>query len=105
MVADWALLKCLFVGEDLRPVRGQPGFTVKAEPTVIPLLLAGRIAEACAVAQRRLRASGLHPYRIHFASGGDGPRLAAALLVPVAQPQLLAAVLARDNDNSVEEAS
>jgi len=96
---DWALLKCLFAGDTLYPVRGQPGVTVRTEPTVIPLLLAGRISEACAVAQRRLRASGLHPFRVQFAGGGDGTRLAAGLLIPVTQRQLLAAVLTRSEDD------
>ncbi|MBY0504696.1 MAG: type I-U CRISPR-associated protein Csx17 [Bryobacteraceae bacterium] len=91
---DWALLKCLFFGDPLYPAPGQPSVSVRAEPTIIPLLLAGRVEDACAIAQRRLRASGLSPYRVTFSDSRHGARLAAALLIPVTQRRLLNAVLA-----------
>ncbi len=91
----YALLKLLFLPQPLT----LNGLTVaiKPEPSVVSLLMAGRVGEACQIAMRRLRASGLSPLP-HPRSGGvvrdaewkeldslgnDGERLAAALLLPV----------------------
>jgi CRISPR-associated protein Csx17 len=91
----YALLKLLFLPEPLRV----DGLTVaiKPEPSIVSLLTAGHVGEACRLAMRRLRASGLSPLP-HPRSGGivrdgdweelehlgsDGPRLAAALLLPL----------------------
>ncbi|HUJ08795.1 MAG TPA: type I-U CRISPR-associated protein Csx17 [Verrucomicrobiae bacterium] len=91
----YALLKLLFLPHPLR-VDGQE-ITIKAEPSIVPLLAAGHVGEACRVVMRRLRASGLSPLP-HPRSGGvvrdadwqeleypgsNGQRLAAALLLPV----------------------
>jgi len=78
---------------------GQEGLTIKPEPQIIPLLQSGRresIGEACRIAARRLRASGINslPHRTsggrnrdaeweEVGSGLDGRRLAAALLFPI----------------------
>jgi CRISPR-associated protein Csx17 len=67
------------------------------EPAILALLESGRVRAACEVALRRLRASGLRPLgdkRGHTAGSSmalalaeglafDGPRLAAALLIPI----------------------
>lgn len=91
----YALLKLLFLPQPLT----LNGLTVaiKPEPSLVSLLMAGRVGEACQIAMRRLRASGLSPLP-HPRSGGvvrdadweeldslgnDGKRLAAALLLPV----------------------
>jgi CRISPR-associated protein Csx17 len=79
---SWAQLKMLFlpsgpVGPDGNSVRMPP------EPSVLPLLRAGRIEEACNVAQRRLFAAGLSPLRAAFPDSTDGARLGASLLFPV----------------------
>lgn len=91
----YALLKLLFLPQPLKA----DGLTVaiKPEPSVVSLLTAGRVGEACRVAMRRLRASGLSPLP-HPRSGGvvrdgdwqeldnlsgEGQRLAAALLLPL----------------------
>jgi CRISPR-associated protein Csx17 len=91
----YALLKLLFLPQPLT-VNGV-SVTVKAEPSIVSLLTAGQVGEACRIAMRRLRASGLSPLP-HPRSGGtvrdtdwqeceylgdDRQRLAAALLLPL----------------------
>jgi CRISPR-associated protein Csx17 len=91
----FALLKLLFLPQPLT-VNGV-SVTIKAEPSIVSLLTAGRVGEACRIAMRRLRASGMSPLP-HPRSGGifrdtdwqefeylanDGQRLAAALLLPL----------------------
>ena len=83
---------------------GQDGLTIKPEPQIVSLLQSGRpksVGEACRIAARRLRASGITPLP-HRTSGGssrdadweeasnglDGRRLAAALLFPLASRSL-----------------
>jgi CRISPR-associated protein Csx17 len=64
---------------------------IRAEEAIVPLLCANRIAEACEVAQRRLRCVDMMPRRIAFENSnepGYGVRLAAALLLPV-EPETL----------------
>jgi CRISPR-associated protein Csx17 len=72
------------------------GLHLTPDPEIVPLLMAGRVGEACQLAARRLRAFGFRPLP-HRASGGgnrdgaweevagtlNGRRLAAALLFPV----------------------
>ena len=80
--ASWALLKLLFLPGPIRTAEGAE-ISVRAEPSVLPLLEAGRVGEACRVAQRRLFAAGLAPARPEFPQFENGLRLAAALLLPV----------------------
>lgn len=88
----YALLKLLFLSEgklQLKP-SGEV-ITVKHEPSVVPLLRAGRAADALEVAERRLTASGLIPLaKDFFFPREDGARLAAALLIPVDEPSVCA---------------
>jgi CRISPR-associated protein Csx17 len=91
----YALLKLLFLPQPLT-VNGAT-VTIKPEPSIVSLLSAGHVGEACRIAMRRLRASGLSPLP-HPRSGGvvrdaewreleflgsDGERLAAGLLLPL----------------------
>jgi CRISPR-associated protein Csx17 len=78
----YALLKLLFLPQELRLPSGEE-VRVKPEPSLLPLLQAGRIGDACAIAQRRLVSAGTNPTRARLADVEDGIRLAAALLVPV----------------------
>ncbi|MDF1527448.1 MAG: hypothetical protein P1S59_14570, partial [bacterium] len=72
----------------------------RPEPSILRLLRAGRLGETCAIAMRRLRASGLDPMPGPIrgfktrdgdwqeldqmgSAGIDPRRLAAALLIPV----------------------
>jgi CRISPR-associated protein Csx17 len=83
----YALLKLLFLpeGKFVREWGSEPVF-IKHEPSVVPLLRAERVAEALEVAARRLRASGLIPFTSEFRYPEDeGPRLAAALLIPIGE--------------------
>ena len=107
----FALLKLLFLPFSVGSRDG--GVTVRYEPSVLPLLRAGRIGDACALAARRLRASGLVPLPHRTArrvvrdsdwSDAQGTidpcRLGAALLIPVdrhdVNDRLAALVLHRD---------
>ncbi len=75
----YALLKLLFWPGRVREV------AVRAEPALLPLLRAARVADAAAIAARRLRASGLTPLGDEYmAPPRVGGRLAAALLFPIA---------------------
>jgi len=88
----FALLKLLFLPFPLETRSGPT--TIRPEPSLLPLLRAGRMDEACALAMRRLRASGLVPMTTppgaraasneEWQAGGIDPRrLAAALLFPI----------------------
>lgn len=110
----YALLKLLFLPRSLVVVRGadgepsvrfqrdfeQGGISIRPESSIFQLLRGGRLGEACAIAMRRLRASGLSPMpgpirgrRVRdddwreldgmTAASIDPIRLAAALLIPI----------------------
>jgi CRISPR-associated protein Csx17 len=78
----WALLKTMFLPLGVRNSGGKT-VNLKPEISIIPLLNAGRIDDACQIAQRRLYSSGLDPIRCHFPDVPGGVRIAAALLLPV----------------------
>ncbi|HQX49858.1 MAG TPA: type I-U CRISPR-associated protein Csx17 [Planctomycetaceae bacterium] len=98
---------------------GQEGLTIRPEPQIIPLLQSGRpdsVGEACRIAARRLRVTGINPLP-HRTSGGrnrdavweevgsglDGRRLAASLLFPLAPfsiSKLFNLVARPDSDSS-----
>lgn len=107
--AFYALLKLCFPGP-ARRTRGEgptpnPGPAAEPELEEIPLALqvhrlarAGRGADACREAIRRLRGSGIAPAVAPFEVHGDGAaRAAAALLFPLRQRDkaLLARIIAR----------
>jgi CRISPR-associated protein Csx17 len=80
---DYVLLKAHFLpgllrwsGEEIR---------MSSEAALIPLLRAGRVPEACRLAERRLHFSGLISLGSFGEGGLDGERLLASLLIPVAQ--------------------
>jgi CRISPR-associated protein Csx17 len=89
----FALLKLLFLPFPLRAEVGE--VIIKPEPSILSLLRSGRLAEACVIGLRRLRASGLEPLPHRSSSRSnrdetwqdacafDGTRLAAALLFPI----------------------
>ena len=72
----WCLLKLL------HSATGVNGVTFKREPRVTQLVSAGRIAEACELAGRRMRIAGLHPFEVAYEDGSDPYRLLASLLIP-----------------------
>jgi CRISPR-associated protein Csx17 len=89
VLRSWAILKLLFLPGPLRSSENEDA-KVRPESSIIPLLLAGRISNACAVAQRRLYASGLSPCMSQFPDSDEGARIAAALLLPVQSQQQIA---------------
>ena len=96
MPRPYVLLKQLFLPEGIRLPGQAKMITIRAEPSVIPLLRANRISQACAVAQRRLFASGLNVLRSSFPDSADGTGLAAALLVPVRQSARLTQMILQE---------
>lgn len=83
---SWALLKHLFLPYPIRCGDGEE-IAVRGEPTLVPLLCAGRVGEACRIARRRLLSAGLNPISADFPDGDNGVRVAAALLIPVTAVQ------------------
>jgi CRISPR-associated protein Csx17 len=96
MPRPYALLKHLFLPEGIRLPGQVKMISIRAEPSVIPLLRANRISQACAVAQRRLFASGLAVVRSIFPDSAQGTALAAALLVPVRPSARLTQMILQD---------
>ena len=85
MPRAYALLKLLFLPDGKLTLKagGEP-IEIKHEPTIIPLLRAGRADEAVQTAVRRLRAAGLVPLSEDFdIADDDAVRMAAALLIPI----------------------
>ena len=80
--SSWALLKLLFLRECIRNNEGKK-LWIKPEISIITLLNAGRIDEACRIARRKLYAHGLNPVGSRFPDISGGDRMAAALLFPV----------------------
>ena len=78
---SFALLKLLFLPGGIRR-EGEP-IIIKPEASIIPLLCAGRIMDACTIAGRRLRSTGLIPITTSFPNGNNGIRITAALLLPI----------------------
>ncbi len=76
--ASYCVLRLLF-DPALEPDSGP----MRSEPRVLPLLRGGRVREACQLAQRRLRMSGFPVVPAEYEDSNDGPRLSAALLIPV----------------------
>lgn len=89
----YALMKPFFASiEDVRSIEGVPkDIRLPVPPGLIARLRAGDVGAAMALACRRARASGLpisfEPRRENVA-GIDGPRLLAALLIPIRQVDL-----------------
>lgn len=80
----YSLLKLLFLPSGIRV--GTENIAVTPDPAIVPLLRAGRIAEAVDIARRQLLAKGFRARRLDAEAPVDasqGRRLAAALLLPV----------------------
>jgi len=78
---SFALLKLLFLPGEIK-LNGVV-MTIRPEPSIVPRLKGGRVQDACKVAGRRLSSAGLIPLTTDFPDGGDGVRIAAALLLPI----------------------
>jgi len=95
MPRSWILLKYLFLARDVKAADGTR-VVIRSEEAIVPLLCADRIKEACEVAKRRLRISGLVLPSIPFEDDGGGTRFAAALLLPVDELELRAYIKTKD---------
>ncbi len=87
---SYALLKLLFLPHPVRTSTGD--MDVRPEMAILPMLRADRTGDACTIAIRRLRATGLTPMPYSTRSSAsqnrdwympDPVRLAAALLIPL----------------------
>lgn len=82
----YALLKLLFLPDGKLKRENTPEIEIKHEPSIVPLLRAGRISDALETAERRLKSSGVVPLTSDFYyPESEGARLAAALLIPIDQ--------------------
>lgn len=82
----YALLKLLFLEDGKFKRENTAEIVIKHEPSIIPLLRAGRISDALEIAEKRLKSSGVMPLTKDFYyPKEDGARLAAALLIPIDQ--------------------
>lgn len=97
----YAALKLLYLPGELRLRPNAEGFAIRPESAILYRLRSSDLAEATAIAYRRLRASGLAPLgqagRVRrdvpnfvLPHRDDSVRLAAALLIPVKHPLTLA---------------
>lgn len=93
----YALLKLLFLPDDIP--KGDTKISLKPEPSIIPLLRAGRIKDACTIADRRLRTKDLIPVTSSFYDGDNGLRISAALLIPVRDEWRLKKLVMRDEQD------
>lgn len=81
----YALLKLLFLPGPIATETGD--VNISPEAAILPLLRAERVNDACQIAVRRLRSSGFIPQAhrtIKQWAATNPPRLAAALIIPVA---------------------
>lgn len=82
----YALLKLLFLPNGELKRGNAAKIEIKHEPSIVPLLRAGKISDALKIAERRLKSSGVVPLtRDFYYPEADGSRLAAALLIPISQ--------------------
>lgn len=77
----YALLKFLFLPNGIK--KGNIEIVLKPEFSVIPLLRANRITDACKIAERRLKTKDIIPVTSSFPDGKNGVRISAALLIPL----------------------
>ncbi len=82
----YALLKLLFLPNGKFIRENGEKIIIKHEPSIVPLLRAGRISDALEIAEKRLKSSGIMPFTKDFYyPKEEGARLAAALLIPIDQ--------------------
>lgn len=93
----YALLKLLFLPDDIP--KGGTKISLKPEPSIIPLLRAGRIKDACTIADRRLRTQNFVPVTTSFYDGDNGLRISAALLIPVRDEWRLKKLVLREEQD------
>jgi len=110
----YALLKLLFLPR-YHALQTEGGKPIKPEPSILTHLRAGRLNDACETAARRLRASGYVPMPGPMSGRGlrlasytlpqpMQARLAAALLIPVSQPEQLQELVLRPSSEPAIEA-
>jgi CRISPR-associated protein Csx17 len=81
VVPVYAVLKHLFLANEIH--WGPEPVSLRADPRILSLLVAGNIEGAGEIAVHRLRIAGLRPLDVNYSGGCDPQRLAASLLIPV----------------------
>ncbi len=94
---SWALLKHLYWPGPLIDSNGGE-VKVSPEPSIIRLLCANRIGDACEIGARRLFIAGLSPTRARLPDHQAGARIAAALLFPLRNLRSLSKLVIHSND-------
>jgi CRISPR-associated protein Csx17 len=87
VLPTYAVLKCLFLPGEIR--REGEAKRLVADRRVLSLLTGGFTADAAKIAVDRLRIAGLRPLDVTYGQVADSRRLAASLLIPVRQAELL----------------
>lgn len=93
----YALLKLLFMPDGIK--KDDVRVSIKPESSIIPLLRAGRIKDACSIADRRLRTKDFIPVTSSFPDGGNGLQISAALLIPVRDEWRLKKLVLREEQD------
>lgn len=84
--SPYAVLKLLHFPGRLHSTHDEKGVQISVDPGVFARARSGQIAQACKLASRKLRVSGM-PTRtdVFFASREEAKRIAAALLFPISE--------------------
>ncbi len=99
---DFSLLKMVFLPEDLE-IGNKEKVHIIPEFGIIQLLKSGRVEDACRLAKNRLLSSNLKPINTIFPNleSNYGLKLAAAMLLPVRQKDLINIVLIKDKGDGI----
>lgn len=93
----YALLKLLFMPDGIK--KADVRVIIKPESSIIPLLRAGRIKDACTIANRRLRTKDFIPVTSSFPDGSNGLQISAALLIPIRDEWRLKKLVLREEQD------
>ena len=93
----YALLKLLFMPDGIK--KADVRVSIKPESSIIPLLRAGRIKDACSIANRRLRTKDFIPVTSSFPDGSNGLQISGALMIPVRDEWRLKKLVLREEQD------
>jgi CRISPR-associated protein Csx17 len=82
VLPPYAAFKLLFFPDKIRPEPENDAERIPADPRLLPLVRAGRFADAAEIVSHRLWLAGLTPRGRRYSGVADPVRLGAALLVP-----------------------
>lgn len=97
VLRSYALLKLLFMPDGIK--KADVRVIIKPESSIIPLLRAGRIKDACTIADRRLRTQNFIPFTSSFPDRGNGLQISAALMIPIRDEWRLKKLVLREEQD------